>query len=228
MFHPPQYRHTPLPSYPPAAREQGLGGAGLFEAKVMKDGRVGEVKVKQSTGVLVLDESAQRTIKTWTFEPGRQGPNPVESWVEVPVLVLVEGEMIDAAPHARTVGWRRMGPVLCSGALHVALGLVLAMFSAYQVDSRFLIADLVELPTETPAPGGTSEAAGGSASAPKRAAGDGAGGTGGLDTGSPAPARRPRRKRRRRPPARSPRRPPGRQARSLEPRQSLRRRIRGR
>ena len=64
VFHPPQYRHTPLPSYPPAAREQGLGGAGLFEAKVMKDGRVGEVKVKQSTGVPVLDESAQRTIKT--------------------------------------------------------------------------------------------------------------------------------------------------------------------
>lgn len=85
VFHPPVYRHTPLPSYPPAAREQGLGGAGVFEVKVMKDGRVGEVKVKQSTGATVLDESAERTIRTWTFEPGRRGPNPVESWVEVPV-----------------------------------------------------------------------------------------------------------------------------------------------
>lgn len=61
--------------------------------------------------------------------------------------------MTDAAPHARAVGWRRMGPVLCSGALHVALGLGLALFSAYQVVApRLLIADLVELPTERPAP----------------------------------------------------------------------------
>lgn len=85
VFHPPMYRSTPLPSYPPAARERGIEGAGLFEVKVTRDGSVGEVKVKQSTGLAVLDEAAVATIKTWTFEPGRRGPNPVESWVEVPV-----------------------------------------------------------------------------------------------------------------------------------------------
>jgi len=51
----------------------------------MQDGRVGEVKVKRSTGVPVLDEAAERAIKTWTFEPGQRGPTPVASWVEVPV-----------------------------------------------------------------------------------------------------------------------------------------------
>jgi len=85
VFHPPKYLSTPLPTYPPAAREQGLEGAGVFEVRVMKDGRVGEVKLKQSTGVPVLDEAAERAIKSWTFEPGQRGPNPVASWVEVPV-----------------------------------------------------------------------------------------------------------------------------------------------
>jgi protein TonB len=85
VFHPPTYRSTPLPSYPPAARERGLEGAGLFDVKVLKDGRVGEVKVKRTTGLAILDEAAEQTIKTWTFEPGRRGPDPVESWVEVPV-----------------------------------------------------------------------------------------------------------------------------------------------
>jgi protein TonB len=43
------------------------------------------VKVKRTTGLAILDEAAEQTIKTWTFEPGRRGPDPVESWVEVPV-----------------------------------------------------------------------------------------------------------------------------------------------
>ena len=85
VFRPPTYQHTPLPSYPPAALAQGQEGAGLFEVHVTKEGRVAEVRVKQTTRVPVLDEAAQQTIKTWTFEPGRRGPDPVESWVDVPV-----------------------------------------------------------------------------------------------------------------------------------------------
>jgi TonB family protein len=85
VFHPPKYLSTPLPTYPPVARAQRLEGAGVFDVRVMRDGRVGEVKVKQSTGVPILDEAAERTIRSWTFEPGRRGPSPVESWAEVPV-----------------------------------------------------------------------------------------------------------------------------------------------
>jgi protein TonB len=85
VFHPPAYRNAPSPPYPPYARDRGLEGTGLFDVKVLSDGRVGEVKVKRSTGAEVLDDAAAQTIKTWTFEPGRRGPRPVESWVEVPV-----------------------------------------------------------------------------------------------------------------------------------------------
>jgi protein TonB len=85
VLRPPTYRRTPLPAYPPYARDRGLEGHGLFDVKVLTDGRVGDVKVKQTTGTTVLDEAAVQTIKTWTFEPGRRGPNAVESWVEVPI-----------------------------------------------------------------------------------------------------------------------------------------------
>jgi TonB family protein len=91
VFHPPEYRHTPLASYPPGAREQGLSGAGLFEVRVMKDGRVGEVKVRQSTGVPVLDEAAERTIKTWTFEQSHCIPTSIPS--ELP-RIAVSGRVL--------------------------------------------------------------------------------------------------------------------------------------
>jgi protein TonB len=85
VFQPPTYRNAPLPPYPPFARDRGLEGFGLFDVQVLKDGRVGEVKMKQSTGATVLDEAAIQTIRSWTFEPGQRGPTAVDSWVEVPV-----------------------------------------------------------------------------------------------------------------------------------------------
>jgi protein TonB len=85
VFSPPTYRSAPPPSYPPFARDRGLEGTGLFDVQVLEDGRVGEVKVKRSTGETVLDEAATQTIRSWIFEPGRRGPTAVVSWVEVPV-----------------------------------------------------------------------------------------------------------------------------------------------
>ena len=85
VFHPPTYRSAPPPSYPPFARDRGLEGTGLFDVQVLKDGRVGEVKVKQSTGATVLDEAATQTLRLWLFEPGRRGPTAVDSWIEVPI-----------------------------------------------------------------------------------------------------------------------------------------------
>lgn len=82
---PPQYRDTPLPQYPSAAREQRLEGTVLLEVLVRADGRVGEARVKQSSGAPVLDEAALETVRRWTFVPAQRGPVAVDSWVEVPV-----------------------------------------------------------------------------------------------------------------------------------------------
>jgi protein TonB len=82
---PAQYRDTPLPSYPAAAREQRLEGTVLLEVLVRADGRVGEARVKQSSGAPVLDEAALEAVRRWTFVPAQRGPVAVDSWVEVPV-----------------------------------------------------------------------------------------------------------------------------------------------
>ncbi len=82
---PATYRETPLPAYPPAARQQGLEGVVLLAVRVRADGRVGEIRVRESSGARLLDESAVTAVKRWTFVPARQGPRAVDSWVEVPV-----------------------------------------------------------------------------------------------------------------------------------------------
>jgi len=85
LFRPPTYRSAPPPSYPPFARDRGLEGTGRFDVQVLKDGRVGAVRVRQSTGATILDEAASQTIRSWTFDPGRLGQTAVDSWVEVPI-----------------------------------------------------------------------------------------------------------------------------------------------
>jgi protein TonB len=82
---PAQYRSTPGPSYPASAREQGLEGEVVLAVEVRANGRVGDARVKRSSGAPVLDEAALAAVKQWTFVPARRGPRAVDSRVEVPV-----------------------------------------------------------------------------------------------------------------------------------------------
>lgn len=82
---PAKYRATPLPPYPAAAREAGVEGVVLLAVHVFADGRVGEVRLKASSGSADLDAAAIQAVKDWTFTPARRGLRSVDSWVEVPV-----------------------------------------------------------------------------------------------------------------------------------------------
>jgi protein TonB len=82
---PPRYRETPLP-YPSGAREQHLQGTVLLAVEVRSDGRVGEVRLTQTSGARVLDQAALEAVRRWTFVPARRGPQAVDAWVEVPVV----------------------------------------------------------------------------------------------------------------------------------------------
>ncbi|OLC12124.1 MAG: hypothetical protein AUH29_17185 [Candidatus Rokubacteria bacterium 13_1_40CM_69_27] len=82
---PAQYRDTPLPPYPSAAREQRVEGLVLLDVDVRADGSVGDVRLKRTSGSPELDDAALQTVKRWTFLPAKRGPRAVESWVEVPV-----------------------------------------------------------------------------------------------------------------------------------------------
>jgi len=81
----PLYRQNPPPPYPRIARRKGYEGTVVLEVLVGHDGRVNDLRVLQSCGHEVLDEAAADSVRSWLFEPGRIGEEPVEMWVKVPI-----------------------------------------------------------------------------------------------------------------------------------------------
>ncbi|MFO7738035.1 MAG: energy transducer TonB, partial [Desulfatiglandaceae bacterium] len=81
----PLYLKNPAPDYPRAARRRGYEGTVIFEVLVDTRGRVGALRVLESSGHNILDRAASMSVKDWVFEPGRSGEEKVEMWVKIPV-----------------------------------------------------------------------------------------------------------------------------------------------
>lgn len=81
---PPALKYAPKPVYPEWAREAGVEGKVLLRVLVGKDGR--PKKVIATGGVRALGEDAARAVMRWTFHPALSNGNPIEVWVEVPVV----------------------------------------------------------------------------------------------------------------------------------------------
>src|SRR5438046_10665756 len=61
--------YTPQPQYPLGTRLNHITGAGMFRLHVsLQTGRVNSLEVEQSTGHVVLDTAAARTLKAWRFK----------------------------------------------------------------------------------------------------------------------------------------------------------------
>ena len=86
----PLYRMNPEPGYPRMARKRGYEGTVLLSVLVNKEGRVENLWVFESCGYNILDNAALDAVKDWIFEPGRQNDEPVEMWVQVPVIFKLE------------------------------------------------------------------------------------------------------------------------------------------
>jgi protein TonB len=81
----PRYRDNPLPVYPRLARKRGIQGTVILEVFVEADGRVGDLRVAESSRHTMLDRAAMKTVRRWLFEPGREGQRAAAMWVRVPV-----------------------------------------------------------------------------------------------------------------------------------------------
>ncbi len=81
----PRYRDNPLPFYPRIARKRGIQGTVILDVFVEADGRVGDLRIAESSNHRMLDRAAQKTVRQWRFEPGREGERSVAMWVRVPV-----------------------------------------------------------------------------------------------------------------------------------------------
>jgi protein TonB len=85
------YLSNPAPRYPLASRRAGEQGTVTLRVLVKPDGLPAQVEVERSSGSPHLDAAALEAVKGWRFVPARQGADPIESWVLVPVVFRLEG-----------------------------------------------------------------------------------------------------------------------------------------
>jgi len=81
----PRYDINPRPEYPRIAKLRGWEGEVLFEVFVLKNGRVGDLKLLTSSGYKSLDDAAKKALARWRFKPAIASGFPVESHVRVPI-----------------------------------------------------------------------------------------------------------------------------------------------
>lgn len=80
------------PYYPPAEIRQGHEGTVVLSLHILADGRVGEVKLAQSSGFQKLDDSAMREAKRWRFIPGTSDGSPLAMWKQVPITFRLNNQ----------------------------------------------------------------------------------------------------------------------------------------
>lgn len=84
------YLRNPLPPYPLVARRNGEQGTVTLKVRVTREGIAASVAVEKTSGSAHLDDAALETVRTWRFVPARQGSQPVEAWVLVPVVFRLQ------------------------------------------------------------------------------------------------------------------------------------------
>ena len=85
----PLYKGNTPPVYPEIARVSGYEGIVLVFAEILPDGRVGNIKIRKSSGYAILDQSAIQAVKPWKFEPAKKSGNPFKMWVELPIKFIL-------------------------------------------------------------------------------------------------------------------------------------------
>ncbi len=81
---------NPKPEYPMIAKRRGWQGTVLLEVEVKENGRPGSVKVRESSGREILDQSAIRTVRLWLFNPATRDGKPVSSLMTLSIVFKLE------------------------------------------------------------------------------------------------------------------------------------------
>lgn len=96
-----KYAYNPAPEYPESARREGSEGMVLLAVLVDREGRPEKIEVSRSSGFKALDQAASNTVKSWRFHPARQGEEPVQSWVTIPIVFRLTTEQHAAESSTR-------------------------------------------------------------------------------------------------------------------------------
>ena len=80
---------NPHPTYPLIARKKGWEGKVLIQAEINRDGNVSKIKILESSGFKILDNTSLETLKKWKFTPAKIGNKFVDDTVNIPVKFLL-------------------------------------------------------------------------------------------------------------------------------------------
>jgi protein TonB len=86
----PKYKENPLPHYPKIARRRGYEGKTLIRVKVLENGKAGKIEIEESSGFKVLDTAALKSVRDWTFVPGKINGKKTEQWISVPIRFVLK------------------------------------------------------------------------------------------------------------------------------------------
>lgn len=79
------------PTYPASEIRAEHAGTVLLSVYVLENGRIGDVRLDQSSGFPKLDESAMREARRWRLKPGMRDGVPVAMWKQIPVTFQLQG-----------------------------------------------------------------------------------------------------------------------------------------
>jgi periplasmic protein TonB len=73
------------PAYPAQDVRLGNEGTVVLAVNVLPDGRVGEVRLVETSGFPRLDASALAEARRWRFKPGTEDGKPAAMWKQLPI-----------------------------------------------------------------------------------------------------------------------------------------------
>ncbi|WP_295870688.1 energy transducer TonB [uncultured Zhongshania sp.] len=77
--------NNPAPAYPTISRRLKEEGIVILELLILPDGKVGEVRVKKSSGFKRLDKTAMKAVKRWRYLPAKRGDEAISYWYLQPL-----------------------------------------------------------------------------------------------------------------------------------------------
>jgi len=80
-----QYLNNPSPIYPSNAKNNNIQGKVFLSVLVGIEGKAIEVKIANSSGYSILDNSALSAVRKWQFVPAKKNGEAVSATVIVPV-----------------------------------------------------------------------------------------------------------------------------------------------
>lgn len=86
------YLNNPRPAYPRMAHRMGIEGTVILLADVNEEGLPVQVRVFQTSGNDLLDQSALNAVNQWRFSPARKEGVIVRSLVKIPITFSLKNQ----------------------------------------------------------------------------------------------------------------------------------------